>query len=127
MRYSIAPLALVAALAAASPSAAMPEELTGAEIKEWIDGNTIVGVWAGTHYRQFFQTDGITAFAVKGAAIELGRWWVTETEFCALYLNGGEVCYRIVRDGDLLIWQTMSVWQRNFTAEVLVGNQLESE
>lgn len=127
MRQLITPLAALAAIAAATPSQAMPEDLTGAEIKAWIDGNTIVGVWAGTSYRQYFQSDGITAFKVEGVAVELGRWWVTETEFCAWYQNGGEVCYRVVRDGDTLIWQTMSVWRRNFTAEVLDGNQLAAE
>lgn len=127
MRGCLAALTVVATLGVASPAAAMHDELSGAEIREWIGGNTIVGVWAGSHYRQFFHADGITAYQVKGVALEFGRWWVTDTDFCALYVNGGQVCYRVARHGDTLVWQTMSVWHRDFTAEVLLGNQLESE
>ena len=123
-RLLAAPLVIVAALAMSPTASAMEHKLSGAEIHDWIDGNTIIGVWAGTSYRQFFQADGITVYQVAGVPVEFGRWWVTETEFCALYVNGGQVCYRVARDGDRLIWQTMSVWRRNFTAEVLTGNQL---
>ena len=75
----------------ASPAAAMPDRLSGAEIKQWIDGNTVVEVWADIAYRQLFRPDGTTADDADDRARDEGRWWVTENR--ALLMVG-----RIGRD-----------------------------
>jgi hypothetical protein len=120
-------IALLLALGVATPAAAMADPLSGEQIRAWIDGNTIVGNWAGTPYRQYFGPDGLTTFEADSAPAEIGRWWVTEVEFCAIWPTGGQVCYRVVREGETLIWQTMNPWGENFTAEVLDGNQLRDQ
>jgi hypothetical protein len=104
----------------------MPERQSGAQIKEWIDGNTVVGVWAGTAYRQLFRPDGTTAYDA-GAARDEGRWWVTDTEYCSWWSGSGEACYQVLREGDTLIWRTKGLFARSFEASVLPGDQLEAE
>lgn len=120
-------LATVIFIATAAPAAAMPERLSGAEIKQWVDGNTVIGVWAGTAYRQFFRPDGTTAYDAVGAARDEGRWWVTETEYCSWWAGSGESCYQVLRDGDMLIWRTKGLFARTFEASVVDGDQLEAK
>ncbi len=105
----------------------MPDQLSGTEIKKWIGGNTVVGVWAGTSYRQLFRPDGTTAYDVTGTARDEGRWWVTETEYCPWWAGAGEACYRVLRDGDMLIWRTTGLFARSFEARVVQGDQLEAK
>ena len=104
----------------------MPGRLSGAEIAQWIGGNTVVGVWAGTSYRQLFRPDGTTAYDAAGAARNEGRWWVTETEYCSWWRGSGEACYQVLHDGDTLIWRATGLFARSFDASVLPGDQLES-
>ncbi len=112
---------------ATGPAAAMPDRLSGAEIKEWIGGNTVVGVWAGTPYRQLFRADGTTAYDAAGTGRDEGRWWVTEIEYCSWWPGSGEACYQVLRDDDKLIWRTKGLFARSFEASVLPGDQLEAQ
>ncbi len=125
MRVRVPVLASVLLVVLASPAAAMPERLSGAQIKQWIDGNTVVGVWAGTAYRQLFRSNGTTTYDAQGAARDEGRWWVTDTEYCSWWSGSGEACYQVLRDGDTLIWRTKGLFSRSFEASVLSGDQLE--
>ena len=118
-------IALVIAVITASPAWAMPERLNGAQIKDWIGGNTVAGVWAGTSYRQLFRPDGTTAYDAAGAVRDEGRWWVTEREYCSWWSSTGETCYLVLRDGNKLIWRTKGLFARSFDADVLAGDQLE--
>ena len=120
-------LAAVVGVSIAGDASAMPERLSGAQIKAWIDGNTVVGVWAGTPYRQLFRGDGTTAYDAEGAARDEGRWWVTETEYCSWWAGSGNACYQVLRDGDTLIWRTKGLFARTFEARVLPGDQLEAK
>ncbi len=110
-----------------SSASAMPDRLSGAEIKAWIDGNTVVGVWAGTSYRQLFRPDGTTAYDAAGTARDEGRWWVTENEYCSWWSGSGEACYQVLRDGETLVWRTKGLFARTFAANVLLGDQLEAK
>lgn len=107
------------------PAAAEERRLTGAEVSAWINGNTVIGVWAGNAYKQYFSPEGWTAYDQAGAAVDRGRWWVTDDQYCSNWDVGGDACYRVLRDGDTLIWQTSGLFSRRFTAEVVVGNQLD--
>ncbi len=102
MRVRVPVLASVLLVVLASPAAAMPERLSGAQIKQWIDGNTVVGVWAGTAYRQLFRSNGTTTYDAQGAARDEGRWWVTDTEYCSWWSGSGEACYQVLRKGRYL-------------------------
>jgi len=113
-----------ALMLSAGPVAAMPERLSGSEIRDWLLGNTVVGAWAGTPYRQLFRTDGTTAYKADGAALDEGRWWVTDEEYCSWWQGSGEACYQVLRDGDDLIWRTKGVFKRSYTAAVVTGDQL---
>ena len=119
--------ASVLVVAVAAPAAAMPERLSGMQIKTWIDGNTVVGVWAGRAYRQLFRRDGTTAYDTAGTARDEGRWWVTETEYCSWWSGSGETCYQVLRDGDTLVWRTKGLFARSFEANVLPDDQLEAK
>lgn len=50
--------------------------LTATEIADLLRGNTAIGFWHGTPYRQFFNGDGSTIYAAKGQRSTLGRWRV---------------------------------------------------
>ncbi len=106
-------------------AAADERQLTGTEIAAWIDGNTVVGVWAGSAYKQYFSPQGWTDYDQENAAVDRGTWWVTDDRYCSNWDVGGDACYRVLRDGDTLIWQTGGVFSRRFTARVLPGNQLD--
>lgn len=125
MRKTIPFLLAVLLVAVARPAAAMPAQLSGAEIRDWIAGNTVVGVWAGTPYRQLFRLDGTTAYAAEGVPVDEGRWWVTDDEYCSWWQGSGEACYRVFRDGDTLIWRTGGVFRRSFAAVVKQGDHLD--
>lgn len=125
----VAGVVLVASwmLATAAPAAAMPERLSGPEIRDWLLGNTVVGVWAGTPYRQLFRPDGTTAYKADGVPVDEGRWWVTDTEYCSWWQGSGEACYLVLRDGDDLIWRTKGVFRRSYSAAVAPGDQLQAQ
>ena len=53
-RTLAASLFLVALLGIAGAVGAEERQLTGTEIAAWIAGNTVVGDWAGSDYRQYF-------------------------------------------------------------------------
>jgi hypothetical protein len=126
-RRQAASLFLAVALAAsAAPAKAMPERLSGAEICAWIEGNTVVGVWSGTPYRQHFRPDGTTAYKAEGTGVDEGRWWVTEDSYCSWWRGSGEACYQVLRDGETLTWRTTGLLGRSFDARVVPGDQLRS-
>lgn len=124
MRKTIPFLLALLLVAVALPADAMPTKLSGAEIRAWIAGNTVVGVWAGTPYRQLFRPDGTTAYAAEGTPVDEGRWWVTDDEYCSWWQGSGEACYQVLRDGDELIWRTRGVFRRSYAAEVFPGDRL---
>lgn len=56
-------------------------KLRGDEIGILLTGNTAVGVWEGTSYRQFFDTDGTTIYAEQGARAARGEWRIEGEEY----------------------------------------------
>ncbi len=59
---------------AAGGAAAQSVKLKANEIEALLSGNTVVGKWDGTTYRQFFDADGTTIFAQDGMRSALGQW-----------------------------------------------------
>lgn len=64
--------AVLAALTA--PTAAQSVKLKAHEIEALLSGNTAIGTWEGTDYRQYFAPDGVTIYAQDNARSARGQW-----------------------------------------------------
>lgn len=71
--------------AMASPAAAQAVKLQADEIIELLSGNTAIGLWGGTPYRQYFAPDGTTIFAQEGARSARGEWRTVGEEYQSLW------------------------------------------
>jgi len=100
-RIFIGLLLSLPALATAGAQTA-PERLTAPEIESLLDGNTIVGTWAGTPYRQYYGTDGTTLYVPQDGRADEGRWRVNaETdEYESWWRSTGWTPYALVRTED---------------------------
>jgi len=58
------------------PAQAQSVKLQSHEITALLSGNTAVGTWEGTPYRQYFDPDGSTIFAQPEARSSVGKWRV---------------------------------------------------
>ncbi|WP_299702372.1 hypothetical protein [uncultured Tateyamaria sp.] len=65
---------LIALLTLALPAHAQSVKLKAHEIDALLSGNTAIGKWEGTPYRQYFDPDGSTIYAQDGARSALGQW-----------------------------------------------------
>ena len=72
-------LAACALLFLASSAHAQSVKLTAAQISDLLTGNTAVGKWDGTRYRQFFGANGVTIYAQEGARSARGEWRIDQT------------------------------------------------
>lgn len=98
---------LAVALALSSSLAvAGDEKLTGADVLALLGGNTAIGDWRGTPYKQFFAEGGSTSYVEEGAPPSPGRWKSDpETgNYCSWWERGGWSCYGIEREGDGYVW-----------------------
>jgi len=78
------------------------ETLTGPEIEALLSGNTIVGTWSGTPYRQYYAADGTTINVAEDGRADEGRWRVNaETdEYESWWRSTGWTPYALVRTED---------------------------
>ena len=74
----------------ATPVAAQSVKLQTLEITALLLGNTAVGTWAGANYRQYFDPDGTTIYAVDGSRSTLGEWRVQDGTYESLWQNAAE-------------------------------------
>ena len=73
-----------AAMCAVLPCAAIAGDITGIiatpmtapQVDALLSGNTIRGMWNGTPYSQFFNTDGRTVYIPDGGRPDHGKWRV---------------------------------------------------
>ena len=81
-------------------------QLTGAEVIALLSGNTAVGDWRGTPYKQFFAEGGSTSYVEEGRPASAGRWKTDpETgDYCSWWERGGWSCYGVEREGDGYVW-----------------------
>jgi len=94
----------VGAMFAAPLTAGLPVEaasvrLTAEEIEDLLAGNTIVGTWSGSSYRQYYSPDGTTTYVPGEGRKEEGRWRTDpETnEYESWWRSTGWVHYAMVR------------------------------
>jgi hypothetical protein len=104
---------------------AAQQKLTAAEIEALLSGNTIVGTWSGTSYRQYYGSDGTTLYVPEGGRADEGRWRVNaETdEYESWWRSTGWTPYALARLGD-----GNYAWingDRMEPFEVLPGRQIE--
>jgi hypothetical protein len=119
-----------ALLAFATPVLAQPNavQLDAAEVTALLTGNTAVGVWDGTPYRQYFGEDGVTLFAQPEARTTRGQWRVDpeSDEYQSLWRGDAEWVGLIV-----MIWMDEYYWLSRSTPptpfEVVEGQQLVLE
>ncbi len=119
-----------ALLAFATPVLAQPNavQLDAAEVTALLTGNTAVGVWDGTPYRQYFGEDGVTLFAQPEARTTRGQWRVDpeSDEYQSLWPGDAEWEGLIV-----MIWMDEYYWLSRSTPptpfEVVEGQQLVLE
>lgn len=65
---------LFAPLVGAVPAHAQSATLSAAEIEALLSGNTIIGTWSGTSYRQYYGPDGTTLYTPDGGRADEGQW-----------------------------------------------------
>lgn len=98
--------------------------MTQTEFQALIEGNTIVGEWAGKPYRQFFDEGGQTSYLEQGASVTLGTWRITEDgQYCSVWPpSPQEACYKVERDGDTLLWDGGG--GKTYPSDVVPGKQM---
>ncbi|RXV59470.1 hypothetical protein C6W92_15025 [Roseovarius sp. A46] len=81
---------------------AVQDKLTPPEIEALLGGNTIVGTWSGTPYRQYYGPDGTTLYVPEGGRADEGRWRTNEEtgEYESWWRSTGWTPYALVRTED---------------------------
>ncbi len=103
---SVAAILAMVLMTIVPPARAEPVSLTADEVTALLTGNTAVGDWSGTAYRQYFAADGTTIYHAEGAPPDTGQWRVNaETgAYESLWRSGGWSGYDVARDGDRYLW-----------------------
>jgi hypothetical protein len=107
----------------ASVAFAQEETMTPEEFQNILSGNTMIGEWAGTPYRQYFSENGSTVYLSNGSQSE-GTWRITdEGKYCSVWPpSPAEACYTVTRKGEELIWYSGN---NRYPAVLVEGEQLE--
>ena len=74
----------------AGATEAQSVKLQDYEIEALLTGNTAVGVWEGSQYRQYFDEDGTTIYAQDDARATLGEWRIKGEEYQSIWPNDAE-------------------------------------
>ena len=98
--------------------------LSSVEIEELLSGNTAIGEWSGTLYRQVFRSNGSTIYLPENTRDSLGEWRVdaVTNTYESRWEMGGWASYSIGRLGMRYFWIGSSLPPQEFA--VLVGEQL---
>ncbi len=123
--FDIRSLVIVALLFIATASLAQDSEhsLTQEEFTQMLLGNTLVGEWAGSPYKQFFDRGGNTIYIGDDGQRSQGYWRIREDGYyCSTWPPGQiENCYKVTLLGDDLLWYS---GQDRYRSYILEGNQL---
>ncbi|QUM75566.1 hypothetical protein HWV00_04590 [Moritella sp. 24] len=92
-------------------------ELKTAEIKQLVNGNTLVGVHHKKKTVQYFSKSGLTLWQAEGDELPSeGQWKVEANKYCSDFGSGWN-CYKIVNDEEQEIYYFMA---DNFRAPFIV-------
>jgi hypothetical protein len=101
-------------------------KLRGDEIGILLSGNTAVGVWEGTPYRQYFDEDGTTIHAQQNARSARGEWRVDGEEYQSRWPGDADwEGWFVMEYAGLWFWVSKSTPPTPF--EVLEGEHLLAE
>ena len=94
------------------------------EITKLLTGNTVIGNWNDTEYRQYFHEDGTTIYATRNSRSSLGKWRVdiTNNTYQSLWNEDKWDSYNVIRNGSDLLW--LDTDQITYSFKVLPGQQL---
>ncbi len=118
-------LAGLAALAVTSGAAMTdPVPLSATEIEDLLSGNTTVGIWSGTAYRQYYYSNGLTTYLPAEGPVENGKWRANHATnmYESHWGRAGWSAYGIAKEGDVLFWVERDGTMQAFTVEP--GNRL---
>ncbi|NCQ23978.1 MAG: hypothetical protein COW54_03430 [Rhodobacteraceae bacterium CG17_big_fil_post_rev_8_21_14_2_50_63_15] len=101
-RRSFSAALAVLMLAPGLPALAAPTRVTASEIEALLAGNTIVGTWSGTAYRQYYDAGGNTVYVPEGGKPDEGQWRVNAgtNEYESWWRSTGWTPYAMVRTDD---------------------------
>jgi hypothetical protein len=93
------------------------------EFTQMLVGNTLIGEWAGSPYKQFFDRGGNTIYIGDDGQRSQGYWRIREDGYyCSTWPPGQiENCYKVTLLGDELLWYS---GQNRYTSYIVEGNQL---
>ncbi len=97
--------------------------MTQEEFTKLLLGNTIVGEWAGSPYRQFFDRGGNTIYIGDDGNRSQGYWRIREDGYyCSTWPPGQiENCYKVALVGEELLWYS---GDNRYPSHIIEGNQL---
>lgn len=103
---------------------AEPVTLKAPEIEALLSGNTTIGLWSGTSYRQYYDPNGRTIYVSERGSPEHGKWRVNQetNKYESQWERSGWSAYGIARDGEKLLWSKSDGDSQVFT--VMPGNRL---
>ena len=76
-------------------------KLSAEEVRTLLSGNTAVGDWKGSPYRQHFEANGKTLYLAEGSDPSPGKWKAEEAsgDYCSWWQGSGWDCYGIEHEG----------------------------
>ncbi|WP_371225068.1 hypothetical protein [Roseovarius sp. 2305UL8-3] len=98
-------------------------QLTAAQIETLLSGNTTVGAWSGTGYRQYFADNGLTIYLAAGSPPDQGKWRVNTgtNQYESWWRNADWAGYTIVMTNGGYAWVNGDTLE---TFEIVEGRQL---
>lgn len=100
-------------------------KMTQQAFTQLLTGNSMVGVWGTTEYRQYFAPGGSTTYVQRDASPTHGTWRIAaDGQYCSRWPpSPNESCYQVERDGDDLFWLVPDS-DKVYPATVISGKQL---
>jgi hypothetical protein len=97
--------------------------MTTEEFTTMLLGNTLIGEWAGSPYRQFFDRGGNTIYIGDDGSRSQGYWRIRDDGYyCSTWPPGQrESCYKVTLLADQLLWYS---GDQRYPSHVVEGNQL---
>ena len=100
------------------------QRLTQQQIEQVLSGNTAVGSFGSTTYRQYFAPDGETLYVPDGGQPDPGKWRASEEdEYCSWWSTTDWVCYEMTGEGDHVTWHAKDGSQS--PAVIVEGRQIK--
>lgn len=126
LRRTFMSLVTLAALALPAGAGEVPGavQATAAQIQQLLTGNTIVGTWSGSNYRQYYDASGVTVYVAEGAPPSRGKWRVKEDtdEYDSWWEQTGWTPYVVMMTNDGFAWVNGDTLE---PFEVLAGKQVD--